>query len=69
VPSQELTLTASMAATPPNAVLVSDPSGQGNVLVMRKEGSVWKIDVAATEKAAADAQSGGTGQGGTAPTP
>lgn len=67
VPSQELTLTASMAATPPNAVLVSDPSGQGNVLVMKKEGSVWKIDVAETEKAAAAAQTGAGGQGGTAP--
>ncbi|MEI7814001.1 MAG: hypothetical protein WCJ13_04335 [Coriobacteriia bacterium] len=53
VPSQELTLTASVAKTPANAVLVADPSGQGETLIMKKDGGVWKIDFAETQKASA----------------
>jgi len=53
VPSQELTLTASVAKTPANAVLVADPSGQGETLIMKNDGGVWKIDFAETQKASA----------------
>lgn len=62
VPSQELTLTVSAAATPANAVKVADPSGKSETLIMKKDGSVWKIDVAETQKASAAAA-------GSAPTP
>jgi hypothetical protein len=53
IPSQELTLTVSAAKSPANAVLVSDPSGQGETLIMKKDGGVWKIDFAETQKAIA----------------
>jgi hypothetical protein len=53
IPSQELTLTVTVAKSPANAVLVSDPSGQGETLIMKKDGGVWKIDFAETQKAIA----------------
>ena len=53
VPSQELTLTVTAAKTPPNTVTVAAPNGQGETLVMKKDGKVWKIDVAETQKASA----------------
>jgi hypothetical protein len=64
IPSQELTMTASIAKTPANAVLLAAPSGQSTTLIMKKDGKVWKIDVAETEKASAAAAggSGGTSQ-------
>jgi hypothetical protein len=62
IPSQELTLTVSAAKTPANAVTVADPSGQSETLIMKKDGNVWKIDVAETQKAAAAKQ-------GSAPSP
>lgn len=64
IPSQELTMTASIAKTPANAVLLADPTGQSTTLIMKKDGNVWKIDVAETEKASAAAAggSGGTSQ-------
>ncbi len=62
IPSQELTMTASAAKTPVNAVVVSAPTGQSTTLIMKKDGSVWKIDVVETEKAnaAPAGASGGT---------
>jgi hypothetical protein len=68
IPSQELTMTASAAKTPANAVVVSAPTGQSTTLIMKKDGSVWKIDVVETEKANAAAAGGGA-SGGTAPKP
>ena len=67
IPSQELTMTASVAKTPENAILVSSPSGQATTLVMKKDGNAWKIDVVETEKAGAAAAGGGSPGG--APTP
>ena len=61
IPSQELTLTASVATATANAVKLSDPNGQSITLIMKKDGSVWKIDVAETQKASAP-QAGGAGQ-------
>ncbi len=55
IPSQELTMTASIAKTPANAVLLAAPTGQSTTLIMKKDGNVWKIDVAETEKASAAA--------------
>ena len=55
IPSQELTMTVSVAESPANAVKISNPSGQATTLIMKKDGSVWKIDVAETEKASAAA--------------
>ena len=66
IPSQELTLTVSTPKTPPNAVLLSDGSGQGQTLIMRKDGSAWKIDFEATEKAASQAAGPAPGTGGSA---
>jgi hypothetical protein len=60
IPSQELTMTASVPKTPANAVLVSAPTGQATTLIMKKDGNVWKIDVAETEKASAAAAAGGS---------
>jgi hypothetical protein len=64
IPSQELTMTASIAKTPANAVTLAAPTGQSTTLIMKKDGSVWKIDVVETEKASAAAAggSGGTTQ-------
>lgn len=63
IPSQSTTLTASIAKSPPNAVLISDGSGQGQAqtLIMKKDGDVWKIDVAETEKASKAAAPSGQG--------
>jgi len=51
VPSQELTITVTSAKTPANAVTMTGPGGQSDILIMKKDGGVWKIDVAETEKA------------------
>ena len=63
VPSQELTLTLSAAKTPPNAVTMSAPGGQTDTLIMKKDGGVWKIDVAETEKLRQAQAPQPTGQG------
>jgi hypothetical protein len=62
IPSQELTLTASVATASVNAVKLSDPNGQTITLIMKKDGSAWKIDVAETQKASAAAAGGAAGQ-------
>ena len=63
VPSQELTLTLSAAASPANAVTMTGPGGQADTLIMKKDGGVWKIDVAETEKAREAQAPQPTGQG------
>jgi hypothetical protein len=62
IPSQELTLTASVATASVNAVKLSDPNGQTITLIMKKDGSVWKIDVGETQKAGAKQAGGAAGQ-------
>jgi hypothetical protein len=52
-PSRELTLTVTALKTPANAVKIADPSGQGETLIMKKDGKVWKIDFVETQKASA----------------
>ena len=59
---EEPTVTVVASATP-DVVLLSDATGAGGTLYMRKVNGVWKIDVLATQKAAeaadaADAQEG-----------
>jgi len=61
IPSQELTMTASVSTSTVNGVWVSAPNGQGTTLVMKKEANVWKIDVVETEKAGAAAAAGSSG--------
>lgn len=53
VPSRDLTLTVAAAKSPENAVTLSDPSGQSETIIMKKDGGVWKIDVVETQKATA----------------
>jgi hypothetical protein len=67
IPSQEITMTASVAKTPTNAILVSAPSGQATTLIMKKDGGVWKIDVVETEKVNAAAAPAPAPSGSTAP--
>jgi hypothetical protein len=61
IPSQELTMTAAVATSTPNAIWVSAPNGQGTTLVMKKDANVWKIDVVETEKVGAAAAAGTSG--------
>jgi hypothetical protein len=53
VPSRELTITVTAAKSPSNAVVLSDPNGQSETLIMKKDGKVWKIDVVESQKASA----------------
>ncbi len=62
IPSQELTLTASVATASVNAVKLSDPNGQSITLIMKKDGDVWKIDVAETQRVSAEQAGGAAGQ-------
>ncbi len=62
IPSQELTLTASVSTASVNAVKLSDPNGQSITLIMKKDGSAWKIDVAETQRVSAEQAGGAAGQ-------
>ena len=64
IPSQELTLTASVAATArPTRSSSRTRTARRITLIMKKDGSVWKIDVAETERPSAAASRRQRGSG------
>jgi hypothetical protein len=50
IPTQETTITLAASPEQANVVLLVDANGQGGTYVMKKDGAVWKIDVAETQK-------------------
>jgi hypothetical protein len=54
-PSIETTIVAMVATSTPNAVAISDGTGQSGILIMKKISGAWKIDVAETQKASSTA--------------
>jgi hypothetical protein len=69
IPSEQSTITLTASPNQANVVLLKDAAGQGGTFIMKKEGTVWKIDVSETQKAT-QAQSAApqSGSGTGAPT-
>lgn len=52
IPSESTTITLSAPADKPGVVSLMDTFGQSATYVMKKDGAVWKIDIAKTQEAA-----------------